>query len=183
MERSRIGQNPAAPVDRLGGSRQQCLIFSLAGQIYGLDILAVREIIQYGGVSAIPMMPAFIRGVINLRGAVVPVLDLLARFHGTPAKPGRRSCIVVVELAEGDSVQDIGVLVDSVSAVLEIPESDIEPPPVFGAGIQSDFIAGMGKVNEDLVTLLHMERVLETMDLVRLADSTRSDGSTPSGLC
>lgn len=160
-------QAPRAPADTVGG---QYLTFSVAGQMYGIGILASKEIIQYGSISAVPMMPAFIRGVINLRGAVVPVLDLTARFHGQRAAEGRRRCIVVVELVEEDTVQNIGILVDSVSAVLEIPGEDVEPAPPFGAGIRSDFIAGMGKVDGRFVILLDVERVLQTADLVGLAN-------------
>lgn len=171
MDTALMRQAPPAAAAIGGEGSQQYLTFSVAGQMYGLGILAIKEIIQYGSVSAVPMMPDFIRGVINLRGAVVPVLDLAARFHGKPATSGRRSCIVVVELMEEEGVQDIGILVDSVSAVLEIGAADIEPPPAFGAGIKSAFIAGMGKVDGQFVILLDPERVLETEDLASLAET------------
>jgi purine-binding chemotaxis protein CheW len=120
------------------------------------------------------MMPAFIRGVINLRGAVVPVIDLTVRFGSTPATIGRRTCIVIVEMTqevEGQSVrQDIGVIVDCVNEVLEIPAQDIEPPPGFGAKIRADFIQGMGKVAGKFVIILNVERVLSVDEMAMLAN-------------
>ena len=107
----------------------QYLTFSLSGEMFGLGILNVKEIIEYGNLTEIPMMPAFIRGVINLRGSVVPVIDLAARFGGQPTAVGRRTCIVIVEVPDEDTRHDIGIIVDAVSEVLEIPGSDIEPPP------------------------------------------------------
>lgn len=182
MESTRLSQAGSASQNLAGSGDggSQYLTFSVAGQMYGIGILAIKEIIQYGTLSPVPMMPSFIRGVINLRGAVVPVLDLAARFHGTPATSGRRSCIVVVELTDDEAIQDIGILVDGVSAVLEIPAEDIEPSPAFGAGIKSDFIAGMGKVNGRFVILLNVERVLETEDLAGLAASDGFRTTAPS---
>jgi purine-binding chemotaxis protein CheW len=113
------------------------------------------------------MMPACIRGVINLRGAVVPVMDLSARF-GRPSTPvTKSSCIVIVEIQtanEGER-QNIGVVVDAVQAVLEIPASDIEPAPSFGAKIRSDFIEGIGKVNGKFVIVLNVDQVLSTQEI------------------
>ena len=148
----------------------QYLTFTVSGQMYGIGILAIKEIIQYGAVSGVPMMPDFIRGVINLRGAVVPVVDLAARFHGRLAEVGRRSCIIIVEIGEQAAIQDVGILVDSVSAVLEIAADEIEPAPAFGAGVRTDFIRGMGKVNGGFVILIDVARVLGTDGLMLLAD-------------
>ncbi|EXJ14947.1 chemotaxis protein CheW [Imhoffiella purpurea] len=158
----------SGPIDVEEEGTSQYLTFTVAGQMFGIGILAIKEIIQYGAVSSVPMMPDFIRGVINLRGAVVPVVDLSARFHGRAAEAGRRSCIVIVEMNEEGSVQDVGILVDSVSAVLEISPEEIEPPPAFGAGIKSDFIRGMGKVDGRFVILLDVSRVLGTEGLIGL---------------
>ncbi len=160
---------PSVVTTTVDEGTSQYLTFSVAGQVFGIGILAIKEIIQHGAVSHVPMMPDFIRGVINLRGAVVPVVDLAARFHGRQAEAGRRSCIVIVEMREDGSIQDVGILVDSVSAVLEITPEEIEPPPAFGAGIKSDFIRGMGKVNGRFVILLDVVRVLGTEGLIDLA--------------
>lgn len=160
------------------GSPQQYLTFSLGGEVFALGILNVKEIIEFGNVTEIPMMPAFIRGVINLRGAVVPVIDLSARFGGAASTVSRRTCIVIVELGDGEERQDLGVIVDAVNEVLEIPRADIEPPPSFGAKIRADFIQGMGKVEGRFVIILNVDRVLSTHEIAMLA-SMGSEASAP----
>ncbi|MDG3067000.1 chemotaxis protein CheW [Thauera mechernichensis] len=159
---------------------QQYLTFSLGGEVFALGILNVKEIIEFGNITEIPMMPAFIRGVINLRGAVVPVIDLSARFGGETSAVSRRTCIVIVELSDGDDRQDLGVIVDAVNEVLEIPRGDIEPPPSFGAKIRADFIQGMGKVDSRFVIILNVDRVLSTEEITMLAsmggDSAKEEG-------
>lgn len=150
-------------------SPQQYLTFSLGGEVFALGILNVKEIIEFGNITEIPMMPAFIRGVINLRGAVVPVIDLSARFGGAASTVSRRTCIVIVELGSGEDRQDLGVIVDAVNEVLEIPRGDIEPPPSFGAKIRADFILGMGKVEGAFVIILNVDRVLSTEEIAMLA--------------
>jgi purine-binding chemotaxis protein CheW len=150
---------------------QQYLTFLLGGEMFALAILNVKEIIEYGNLTEIPMMPAFIRGVINLRGSVVPVIDLSARFGGKATEIGRRTCIVIVEMKgaeSGDAGQDIGIIVDAVSEVLEIPRGEIEPPPTFGAKIRADFIAGMGKVSGKFVIILNVQRVLSVEEMAQL---------------
>ena len=151
------------------GEAHQYLTFALSGEMYSVGILNVKEIIEYGNLTEIPMMPAFIRGVINLRGAVVPVVDLAARFGGQQSQIGKRSCIVIVEMRQDDSKQDLGIMVDAVSEALEIPGSEIEPSPSFGANIRADFIAGMGKVNGKFVILLDIQRVLSVDEMATLA--------------
>ena len=152
------------------GEAHQYLTFALASELYAVGILNVKEIIEYGNLTEIPMMPVFIRGVINLRGAVVPVIDLAARFGGTQSKVGKRSCIVIVEMQQDDTKQDLGIMVDAVSEVLEVPGSEIEPPPAFGAKIRADFIAGMGKVNGKFVIILDIQRVLSVEEMASLAN-------------
>ena len=123
------------------------------------------------------MMPAFIRGVINLRGAVVPVIDLAARFGGKASTVQRRTCIVIVEMRSEDCQQDLGIMVDAVSEVLEIHGSEIEPPPAFGARIRADFIAGMGKVNSKFVIILDIQQVLSVDEMATLATAALSSSS------
>lgn len=147
----------------------QYLTFLLGGESFGIGIMAVKEIIEFGGVTDVPMMPESIRGVINLRGAVVPVMDLAARFGRPQSVPGKRTCIVIVELATPDGQQVTGIVVDAVSAVLDIPASEIEAAPSFGTRIRGDFIAGMGKVNGKFVILLNVEQVLALDGLPDLA--------------
>ncbi len=151
------------------GDLHQYLTFALGGEMYAVGILNVKEIIEYGNLTEIPMMPAFIRGVINLRGAVVPVIDLAVRFGGAPSTVQRRTCIVIVEMRQEDLRQDIGIMVDAVSEVLEIPASEVEPPPAFGARIRTDFISGMGKINNKFVIILDIERVLSVEEMATLA--------------
>jgi purine-binding chemotaxis protein CheW len=151
------------------GEAHQYLTFSLMGEMFAVGILNVKEIIEYGNLTEIPMMPTFIRGVINLRGAVVPVIDLAARFGGQQSAIGKRTCIVIVEMRQDDTKQDLGIMVDAVSEVLEIPGTEIEPPPAFGAKIRADFIAGMGKVAGKFVILLDIQKVLSVDEMATLA--------------
>lgn len=148
---------------------QQYLTFMLGGEMFAIGILHIKEIIEFGGLTAVPMMPSFVRGVINLRGGVVSVIDLSVRFGREPSVATRRSCIVIVELIGDEGKQDIGIVVDSVSAVLEIPGSEIEPAPRFGAKIRTDFISGMGKINDKFVVILDLSRVLSVDEMVMLA--------------
>ena len=152
----------AAPVEQ-----KQYLTFMLGGEMFSIGILCIREIIWYSNLTEVPMMPACIRGVINLRGAVVPVMDLSSRF-GKPATPVTKStCIIIVAVEthnEGER-QSMGVVVDSVQAVLEIAASDIESAPSFGAKIRSDFIEGIGKVAGKFVILLNVNNVLSMQEI------------------
>ncbi|MBS1196388.1 MAG: cheW1 [Proteobacteria bacterium] len=152
------------------GEAQQYLTFALASEMYAVGILNVKEIIEYGNLTGIPLMPDFIRGVINLRGAVVPVIDLAARFGGKSSNIQRRTCIVIVEIQQDENKQDLGIMVDAVSEVLEIPSSEIEASPSFGAKIRTDFIAGMGKVNNKFVIILDIQRVLSVEEMATLAN-------------
>jgi purine-binding chemotaxis protein CheW len=147
---------------------QQYLTFLLGGDIFAIGILVIKEILEYEELTEVPMTPESIRGVINLRGSVVPVIDLSARFGGKRTTITRRACIVILEVNSGEGNHDIGVVVDSVSEVLEIPPSEIEPAPSFGAKIRTDFIAGMGKVDGKFVILLDIDHVLSVNDLTQL---------------
>ena len=158
----------------------QFLTFSLSGEHFAVGTLSVREIIEYGQLTSVPMMPPSIRGVINLRGAVVPVIDLGARFGGHQTEIGRRTCIIILEVHNGEEEQVIGVVVDAVSEVLEIAPADIEPPPAFGANIRSDFIQGMGKVGGRFVILLDIGRVLSVDELAALASTSRATAQEPA---
>ena len=157
-----------------GGDTHQYLTFNLGSEMFAVGILNVKEIIEYGNLTEIPMMPGFIRGVINLRGAVVPVVDLSCRFGHHASEVQRRTCIVIVEVTQEDAKHDIGIMVDAVSEVLEIGVKDIEPPPSFGAKIRADFIAGMGKVAGKFVILLDIQRVLSTDEMATLVGATNA---------
>ena len=157
------------PAVAAADDHEQYLTFMLGGEVFAIGILAVKEIIEYGGITTVPMMPECIRGVINLRGAVVPVMDLSSRFVRASTAMGMRTCIVIVEIERHGEEQVVGVMVDAVNAVLEIPASEVEPAPSFGAKIRTDFIAGMGKVGGKFVILLHVDQVLSTEEVGALA--------------
>jgi len=147
--------------------QKQYLTFTLGGEMFSIGILCIKEIIWYAQLTEVPMMPACIRGVINLRGAVVPVMDLSTRFGKAPTAVSKSTCIIIVEIeadADGER-QNLGVVVDAVQEVLEIASSDIEAAPTFGAKIRSDFIEGIGKVNGKFVILLNVNSVLSTEEI------------------
>lgn len=168
----------SAPVDVLDGHTQY-LTFKLGREMFAIGIRNIREIIEYGNLTTVPMMPEFVRGVLNLRGSVVPVIDLSARFGRTAGGSNRRSCIVIVEIEGQSGLQEIGVIVDEVSEVLEIPLSEVEPPPSFGTRIRTDFISGMGKVNGGFVIMLNVQRVLDVDEIAALSTvAGASEGAT-----
>lgn len=150
----------------------QHLTFVVQGETYAVDTLAVREIIEFGQLTQVPLMPASIRGVINLRGAVVPVIDLEARFGGTPTQVGPRTCIVILEVFDAEDTQVLGVVVDAVSEVLEIEPAQIRPAPAFGSRLAPHFIAGMVKSGEGFIVVLDVARVLDVSELASLAQAT-----------
>ncbi|MDH3354640.1 MAG: chemotaxis protein CheW [Chromatiales bacterium] len=143
----------------------QFLTFVLNGEIYGINILNIKEIIDYGNVTRVPMMSEFIAGVINLRGSVVPVVDLALRFSQKPAERTKRTSIVILEVEYEEEKLEIGVTVDVVNEVLDILSSEIEPAPSFGTKIRTNFISGMGKVGDQLLVLLAIEEVLSVAEL------------------
>ena len=158
----------AAGSSKVGNIVSQDLIFSLGSELFAVGTLRVREIIEYGNITAVPMVPAFMRGVINLRGAVVPVIDLNARFGRARTEVSRRTCIVILEVSAGDETIVLGIIVDAVSAVRQIDSADIEPSPRFGTRIRADFIEGMAKVRGQFVMLLDLGCVLSVDELSML---------------
>lgn len=166
--------------DATSSEEQQYLTFVLAQETYAIPILSIREIIEFGKLTQVPMVPDFIRGVINLRGSVVPVIDLARRFGRAQSQTTRKSCIVVIELADGDVIQEIGVLVDAVNEVMEIGHREIEPAPSFGTRIRTDFISGMGKVNGDFVVILSTGNVLSMEEMAMLADISANQSASPA---
>ena len=147
----------------------QYLTFLLGTEMFGIAILIIKEIIEFHEVTPVPMMPPCVRGGINLRGAVVPVVDLQARFGQQPRPVTKRTCIVIIELGSNSELPVVGVVVDGVNEVLDISGADIEPAPAFGAQLRTDFIAGMAKVRDRFVILLSVEQVLAIDELAALA--------------
>ncbi len=179
------GSPPVAGLPAGIGEPQQYLVFSLCGETFAIGIRSIKEIIEYGQLTEVPMMPELVRGVINLRGAVVPVVDLAVRFGRAPTEIARRTCIVIIEIvAQPEQAQVIGVIVDAVNEVLDIPAQDIEPPPSFGARIRSDFIGGMGKVAGKFVILLNLRHALSVDELVDIVGAVgeAEDGAVRPGL-
>jgi len=148
------------------------LTFALGKEEYGLEILKVREIIGWLDITALPRTPAYVKGVVNLRGQVIVVVDLRAKFEmeGTPKTD--QTCIIVVEIAHAGRKLSIGIIVDRVSEVLEIPGENIEDPPTFGTSVATDFILGMGKVGDAVKILLDIDKVLDGDTVARIAKDT-----------
>jgi purine-binding chemotaxis protein CheW len=161
---------PATTGGEVQDSQQgQYLTFMLGGEIFAIGILSIKEIIEYGQLTEVPRMPSFIRGVINLRGAVVPVIDLGSRFGKQASAISRRTCIVIIEVIHEEEQHVVGVMVDAVNEVLDIAPGEIEPAPSFGAKIRADFIQGMGKVNGKFVIILNVDHVLSLDEMSSLA--------------
>ena len=141
------------------------LTFVLADEEYGLEILKVREIFGYMEITAIPQTPPYVKGVINLRGKVIPVIDLRTKFGMEEAEITEHTCIIVVEISNGDKKFQTGIIIDCVSEVLDIASKDIEDAPQFGSSVDTNFILGMGKVGESVKILLDIDKVLVGDDL------------------
>jgi purine-binding chemotaxis protein CheW len=148
------------------------LTFSLAGEEYGLEILKVREIIGMMDITAVPRTPPFIKGVINLRGKVIPVVDLRLKFGMPEAQTTDETCIIVVQVGQ----VEMGILVDNVSEVLDIQGQDIEDAPTFGTDVNTDFILGMGKANGKVTILLDIGKVLGSDDIQTIAQAAGAAG-------
>lgn len=152
----------------------QCLTFALGDEMFALDIRSVREIIQYSPMTTVPLMPSFVRGVINLRGAVVPVIDLQARFGRPIASVGKKTCIVIFDCMRESERIELGLMVDAVSEVIDIAADCIEPPPNFGASVRRDFIQGMGKVNNRFVIILEPAKAFDVDEMASLCTPTQT---------
>jgi purine-binding chemotaxis protein CheW len=159
---------------------QQYLTFMLGGEVFAIGILAIREILEYATPTQVPMMPPYLCGVINLRGAVVPVIDLAIRFGRPGAAVTKRTCIVIIEIAGGEELQQLGLLVDAVNAVIEIDAAQIEPPPAFGARIRTDFIHGMGTVDSRFIILLDVRNLLAAAELEQVAETAVPGAPAPN---
>ena len=152
---------------RLVGAGQlagKYLTFALGNESYGIAVKKIREIIRMIEVTAVPQMPAYVRGVVNLRGKIIPVIDLRLRFRMSAAETNERTCIVVVQVAHrlgsaGGTLQ-MGLVVDQVEEVLNIHSGDLEEPPEFGAAVHEAYILGMAKIKEGVKTLLDIDRVI-----------------------
>ena len=146
------------------------LTFALANEEYGLEILKVREIIGYIDVTAVPQTPHHVKGVINLRGQVIPVIDLRAKFGIATTEVTDETCIIVVEITQAGRKLNTGIIVDRVQEVLDISGQDIEEAPQFDASVDTNFILGMGKIGDKVKILLDIDRVLGESGLGRFLE-------------
>lgn len=171
-------QAAASKSGEVNDDAAQYLTFSVAEERLAMSIEAVKEIIETPQITSVPMTPDYIRGVINLRGNVVPVIDLGARLGRGVLTLGKRSCIVLVEVRVGDDSHILGMLVDEVNNILDIPQADVKPPPEFGSDIRTDFIEAMGRVDDVFVIVLSIDRVLSLQELAALRRLTEDAGTS-----
>lgn len=157
-----MASNPNQSQDSLV---EKYLTFKLSNETYGLEILKVQEIIGMMKVTGVPRTPEYIRGVINLRGKVIPVVDLRIKFHMDAGEDTEKTCIIVVQVQSESGMVTMGGIVDEVSEVLNIGFDQIEPTPPLGAGIDTEFILGMGKVEQKVVMILDVDKVLTSGEL------------------
>jgi len=149
----------------------QYLTFKLAEEIFALDVAKVREILEYTSVTKVPQTPDFMRGVINLRGSVVPVIDLRLKFGMTATEQTVNTCIIVTEVGMDDETILLGALADSVQEVDEMEPGQIEAAPHIGTRLNTDFIKGMGKQDGDFVMILDIDKVFQADELATIEDA------------
>ncbi len=153
-----------------GDGQNQYLTFTLGDEIYGIGILYIKEILEYGNLTPVPMVPPFIRGVLNLRGNVLPVIDLTVRL-GIREQPGpvdRHTCIVIVEVTAEEETVSLGIVVDAVNDVLTLDHEDLETAPSFGSHVRADFIRNIGKTGDGFIILLDVDKTLSLAELSAL---------------
>jgi purine-binding chemotaxis protein CheW len=154
------------------------LTFALGREEYGLKILQVREIIGFMEVTLVPRMPAYVRGVINLRGQVIPVIDLRAKFGMNAVERTQATCIIVVEISAGDGRKiSTGIVVDRVSEVISVTDDCVEDAPEFGVSVHADFIFGMAKIGGAVKILLDIDHVLSSQDALDAAQAAKSNNA------
>jgi len=158
---------------------QQYLTFMIGGEEYAVSLLKVKEIIEYDTVTEVPKTPAWIRGVINLRGSVVPVIDLAVKFRQAPSVAGKLTCIVITEVQCEGEMTLMGIMADSVRQVIDLKPQEIEAPPTFGTRVKVDYLLGMARSGKKFCLILDTEKVLSTEDLLELPDSVEENMQDP----
>jgi purine-binding chemotaxis protein CheW len=161
-----VSQVRKSATDREG----KYLTFSLAGEEYGIGILKVKEIIGMMPITHVPQTPEYVKGVVNLRGKVIPVVDLRLKFGIEPIDYTERTCIIVVEISSANKTISMGIVVDSVSEVLNIKSGDIEDTPSFGTKLKTEFILGMAKMGASVKILLDIDLVLADEEMAEIED-------------
>lgn len=176
MSRTNSATLPNVEVDSENENENKVLSFRLDREEYGVEILRVREIIGIIDVTPLPQTPAYVKGVINLRGKIIPVIELRTKFGLEPREYTEETCIIVVEVSDGgDERFQMGVIVDTVSEVIDVPKKVIEPAPKFGGNLNTSYILGMGKVKDQVLILLDIDRVMTLADLNQLAETSRGE--------
>ena len=155
---------------------EQVVVLQLGGESYGVDIARVQEIKVMSPITSVPGAPPFIEGVINLRGMIIPIIDLRSKFDMCQHADTERSCIVVIQLEQIDKKINMGIVIDEVREVLEIPAADIEETPEFGAGIDTEFIMGIAKTGKTVKMMLDISKVLTSSDVVAISGLAKSTG-------
>lgn len=168
-EASAALRSHASVLDRAG----QYLTFSIGPEVYGIEILKVQEIIGMMPVTKVPRTPDFVRGVINLRGKVIPVIELRKKFEMEQREDTSMTCIIVVQVATSTQSITMGIIVDEVAEVVAIAKEQIEPAPQFGAGVRTEFILGIGKIGSKVVILLDVDKVLSWSELATIDDAAK----------
>lgn len=158
-------------IDAIKEDMEQFLTFYVGTELFAMKILEVKELVEYSSVTYIPMMQKFIHGVINLRGNVIPIVDLSERLGRQPCQVSKRTSIIFAELDSDEGEINIGILVDAVAEVVDIPLRNVEKAPDFGAKIPSYFIQGIGKINDEFVILLQLQAVLNIADLSKIEEA------------
>jgi purine-binding chemotaxis protein CheW len=162
----------------LGG---KYLTFALGAETYGFEILKVREIIGLMHITAVPHTPRYLKGVINLRGQVIPVVDLRTKFEMEQVATTEETCIIVVDIDYGGRKCNTGIIVDRVCEVLNISSENVEPPPTFDPSVSTEFILGMGKVDQSVKILLNIDLILKTTEVAKLAELQESEAPEQEG--
>ena len=161
--------------------QQQYLSFHLAGEEYGVEILSIREVVEYQRLTPVPTTPDWVRGVMNLRGTVVPVLDLGAKLQRQPTQVEKLTCIVIFEVDLDGEATPVGVMIDRVGRVLELTADEIQEPPAFGSPVRPELLEGIGMVDEAPIAILNIQKVLTEDELAVVVAETADEGPARTG--
>lgn len=163
---------------KASGTTVQYLAFKLGDEVYAVDVAKVREILDFPPITKVPRTPDFMRGVINLRGSVVPVVDMRLKFGMSMTEKSVNTCIIVVEALLENELTTIGAIADSVQEVVELDPAHIEPPPKIGSRLKVEFLKGMGKIGENFLMILDIDKVFSTSELMMVKEAV----ATGSGM-
>lgn len=151
-------------------SSNQFVTFKIEEEMYAIDVFKIREILEVPDITKVPGMPPMIRGVINIRGAVVPVLDLKMKFGQDKTEETQDTAVIVTEITNEDGVIQIGILVDAAREVITLEPENIEEPPRLGIFIDNKYLSGMGKINEEFVIILNIDKILSEDEISQVAN-------------